>query len=220
MTTSNLVASIDQFLHAGGRRTDETVAPALWFLIVFVCAGAYGATMAAFYGFEGDRLRMVAYGCIKVPMLFLVTLALAVPFFYVVNLLAGVGDDFPRVRRALIDYQVTVALQLVALAPITMVVNFAEARYETAQVWSTLMFGVAAWNARRSLTLTYRDLEAAQPTHRWLRHGWFALYAFVGVQMAWTLRPFVGNPDLPAQFFRDTIGNAYVNVARILMRAF
>ena len=56
--------------------------------------------------------------------------------------------------------------------------------------------------------------------HRLLRRLWFVLYAFVGVQMAWTLRPFIGNPELPAQFFRDSIGNAYVNVARVLLRVF
>lgn len=224
--------AIDRFLHAGGRRVDHReLHPVAWLLVIFLCAGTYGAVMAGFYGlgleaFDGagagvnsSRLWMVAYSTIKVPLLFVATLALAVPFFYVVNTLAGVGDDFPLVRRALIDYQLAVAVQLAALAPVTLVVNCTESRYAIAQAWSTLLFGIAAWNARRSLTATYRQLEAAHAIHRWLRHLWFILYAFVGVQMAWTLRPFIGNPELPAQFFRDTIGNAYVSVARVLWRA-
>lgn len=187
---------------------------------MFFCAGCYGATMAAYFGFGDDRMWMVLFGVVKVPMLFVATLALAVPFFYVLNILVGVGDDFATVRGALVDYQLAVAIQLAALAPVTVVVNYSESRYESAQAWSTLMFAIAAWNARRSLTQTYAELEVTRPTHRWLRHTWFALYAFVGVQMAWTLRPFIGNPELPAQFFRDTIGNAYVNVGRVLMRFF
>jgi hypothetical protein len=45
------------------------------------------------------------------------------------------------------------------------------------------------------------------------------LYAFIGVQMSWDLRPFVGSPDMPIQFFRDDIGNAYLEIFRILLDA-
>jgi hypothetical protein len=42
---------------------------------------------------------------------------------------------------------------------------------------------------------------------------WLVIYVFVGVQMGWVLRPFVGHPDLPVQFFREEAwGNAYVEV--------
>ena len=182
--------------------------------MIACCGGAYGAAMASYHclargDFSADVLQMVTYGALKVPMLFLATLVLAVPFFYVVNLLAGVGDDFAVVRRALFDYQITVALQLGALTPVTLLVNVSITRYEVAQLWSTLMFGIAAWGARRSLLLAYEPLEVMHGVHRLLRRVWFVLYAFVGVQMAWTLRPFIGNPDLPAQFFRDRIGNGF-----------
>jgi hypothetical protein len=41
---------------------------------------------------------------------------------------------------------------------------------------------------------------------------WIALYAFVGSQMAWTLRPFVGAPGLPFELFRQLGGNFYANI--------
>ena len=42
----------------------------------------------------------------------------------------------------------------------------------------------------------------------------------VGIQMAWLLRPFVGNPDLPVQFFRrEGFGNAYEVVVRLICDA-
>ena len=31
---------------------------------------------------------------------------------------------------------------------------------------------------------------------------WIVIYAVVGAQMAWILRPFIGTPDLPFQLFR------------------
>jgi hypothetical protein len=40
--------------------------------------------------------------------------------------------------------------------------------------------------------------------------AWLVVYAFVGIQMAWVLRPFIGNPDQPTRFFREeSWGNAY-----------
>ncbi|MGD2105397.1 MAG: actin-binding WH2 domain-containing protein, partial [Anaerolineae bacterium] len=49
----------------------------------------------------------------------------------------------------------------------------------------------------------------ARRTVVWL---WIILYAFVGSQMAWTLRPFVGAPGLPFELFRQLGGNFYANV--------
>jgi hypothetical protein len=42
------------------------------------------------------------------------------------------------------------------------------------------------------------------------------LRGFVGIQMGWDLRPFVGHPQMEIQFFRDHIGNAYMEVVGIL----
>ena len=47
--------------------------------------------------------------------------------------------------------------------------------------------------------------------------AWLGLYIFVGIEMGWVLRPFVGNPDQPVELFRaDSLGNAYVEVARMV----
>ena len=41
---------------------------------------------------------------------------------------------------------------------------------------------------------------------------WVILFAFVGVQMAWNLRPFLGDREQPFQVFRDYEGNYYAAV--------
>jgi len=41
---------------------------------------------------------------------------------------------------------------------------------------------------------------------------WFVVFAFVGSQMAWSLRPFVGAPNLGFQIFRQQEGNFYQGV--------
>jgi hypothetical protein len=49
---------------------------------------------------------------------------------------------------------------------------------------------------------------------------WLVIYIFVAIQMAWVLRPFVGDPGAPIEFFRrESWGNAYVVVARLIYDA-
>ena len=63
----------------------------------------------------------------------------------------------------------------------------------------------------------YVTLIRRSPTHRTILYAWFFLYIFVGVQMAWVLRPFVGDASAPVTFFRQQAwGNAYVVVGRLI----
>jgi hypothetical protein len=57
----------------------------------------------------------------------------------------------------------------------------------------------------------------ADARHHVTRLAWLVLYVFVAIQLAWLLRPFVGDPGLATRFLRqDAWSNAYVVVARTL----
>ena len=43
---------------------------------------------------------------------------------------------------------------------------------------------------------------------------WILILALVGAQLSWSLRPFVGNKNMPFQVFRQQGGNFYVDVAQ------
>lgn len=45
---------------------------------------------------------------------------------------------------------------------------------------------------------------------------WILIFGFVGTQMAWSLRPFIGTPDLGFQIFREQESNFYLDVWRSL----
>jgi hypothetical protein len=48
---------------------------------------------------------------------------------------------------------------------------------------------------------------------------WLGLYTFVAIQMAWTLRPFIGdpNPQVPIVLMRSgEIDNAYLEIVRLM----
>jgi len=109
---------------------------------------------------------------------------------------------------------------LAGLAPYTALWYASTRDYHEATLFNALMFGVASLSAQWVLWRRYAPLIARDGRHRWMMWGWLGAYAFVGIQMGWVLRPFIGQPGKPVTFFRtDTWGNAYVIVAETVWQA-
>lgn len=47
---------------------------------------------------------------------------------------------------------------------------------------------------------------------------WILLFGFVGTQLAWTLRPFFGDPDTPFALFREISGTFYSDILQTIGR--
>jgi hypothetical protein len=187
-------------------------------LMVALFGVFYGAVMGTFGGVQGQRALQLLYSGVKVPILFLVTFCLSLPSFFVLNTLLGVRADFAQALRALVATQAAVTIVLASLAPFTALWYVSSAAYHPAVLFNAAMFGVASVSAQGLLRRWYAPLIARNPRHRVLLRVWLIIYAFVGVQMAWVLRPFVGDPNQPTHFFREGAwGNAYVEVARMVM---
>ena len=181
--------------------------------LVLGCGLAYGAVMGAFDWRPGQ----MAFSAIKVPLLLLATLLLSLPSYFVLNTLLGVRSDFPTAWRAVLASQAGLTIILLSLAPLTAFWYASSADYRSAILFNALMFAVASVGAQALLRRSYRPLIERDPRHRWPLRIWIVLYALVGVQMGWNLRPFVGKPDAPVSFFRGgDWENAYVIVARMI----
>jgi hypothetical protein len=61
---------------------------------------------------------------------------------------------------------------------------------------------------------------APQPAKMGLVHIWILLFGFVGTQLAWTLRPFFGDPDAPFALFREISGTFYGDIFQTIGRLF
>lgn len=185
-------------------------------LLLTVAGGAaYGAAMGSF----GDRLPQVLYSGIKVPLLLAATTLLAIPSFFVLNALLGLRDDFGAAARAVIGTQAAVAVILAALAPYTLLWYRTTGDYHEATLFNGLMFLTASLSAQWVLRRRYAPLIARDRRHRGALWAWVVTYSFVGIQMGWLLRPFVGDPARPAVFLRTgDWGNAYEVVADLLAK--
>ena len=188
-------------------------------LISCGCSMAYGAVMGSFGTLYGGSAWQVIFAAIKSPMLLGITFGLTIPSFIVINLLLGLGKDLAEVMHALLSAQVAVAVTLLSLAPITLVWYVSVPRYESAILFNAAMFSVASFASQRPLRARYRKLVERNPIHGRLLRVWLGVYAFVGIQMGWVLRPFIGQPGSPADFLRpEKWDNAYVIVARMVWK--
>ncbi len=68
----------------------------------------------------------------------------------------------------------------------------------------------------KALSRTETAQLSNQQTRKRLLQFWLVLYALVGSQLGWTLRPFFGAPGEPFQLFRNIEGNFYAQVFRSL----
>jgi hypothetical protein len=176
----------------------------------------YGAVMGSYSGLAAGRWQQLAYSAAKVPLFLFVTYALCVPAFFVFNSLRGLRTDFRIALSAMTAMQACLAVILASLAPVTALAYLSTPDYGTAVFFNGLVFAAASVSSQIVVLRCYRPLIALDRRHRSMIAVWLTLYVFVGIQAAWVMRPFVGNPDLPVALFRPGAwGNAYVAVIRL-----
>ncbi|NYH44625.1 hypothetical protein HNR22_004352 [Micromonospora jinlongensis] len=61
-----------------------------------------------------------------------------------------------------------------------------------------------------------RGDPSQRPASMTLLYIWILLFGFVGTQLAWTLRPFFGDPGQDFAFFRSIDGNFYAEILRTI----
>jgi hypothetical protein len=77
--------------------------------------------------------------------------------------------------------------------------------------------GERVWDpAQGRYVKTPAGVATERPASMTLLYVWILLFGFVGTQLAWTLRPFFGNPDSPFALFREIEGNFYAEIFRTI----
>ncbi|MCW3054773.1 MAG: hypothetical protein JWN14_3943 [Chthonomonadales bacterium] len=185
--------------------------------LISVFGALYGGVMGSFGGLYGDRILQICFAAIKVPLLLLGVFVLGLPSFYVFNTLMGLRSDFGQAVRALMASQAGLAILLASLAPLTLGWNITSLDYPQTILYNGAMFALATAGGQILLRRRYRDLIARDPRHQILLRIWGLQYGFVGIQLGWILRPFIGDLGRPVSFFRpDGWSNAYVFLFQML----
>lgn len=219
--------------------------------------GCYGAVLGASH----SGMQAIS-SAVKLPILFLITVAICLPTLYLFNLVFGARLTMSQaLAMVLVTVAVTSALA-VAFTPISLFFLVTAPSYAFYKLLTVIVLGLSASVGLSFLASGTRELNrlaspspdlapadsavreparvgaggesagqadaqvtagpaaqpvAAKPANTGLLRVWGLVFAFVGTQLAWTLRPFVGSPDQPFQLFRAINGNFYVDVVRTIL---
>lgn len=194
-------------------------------LILFGC-GIYGATV----GLWRAPLQ-AAYTAAKFPLLIFLTCVGNALLNGILAQLLGSGLSFRQTSFAILMSFATAALILGAASPITLFVlsntpplgsSAARTGHSVTLLLHVFVIAYAGVLANQRLLRVLEKMSGQRAIARRVLVSWLAGNLFLGAQLAWTLRPFIGSPRLAIQFLRDDPlrGNFYEAVARALTNLF
>ncbi len=181
-------------------------------LASLVFMAIYGAVMGA-----SNSIQQVASSAIKLPLLFLITLLICTPTLYFFGLLFNSKQTILQNVALVLTAMTVTAVLLVSFAPVTLFFLTTTGEYQFFKLLNVIIFAISGIGGVVFLREGFRaSVDADNPVGAGARRTifilWIVLYGFVGSQMAWTLRPFMGVPDEPFQVVRQTGGNFYTNI--------
>ncbi len=180
------------------------------------------------YGFAVGLAKSPLQGlssALKMPVLFLLTMAFCLPSLYFFSLtLLRTPLSMIQVQTVVLAGIAVTAFLLLGLAPISLFFVLTSSNYPFFQLMAVLFVGASAvigvyflWRGMTQVEMSGQDSKK--------RFGqrilmlWFVLYAFVGTQMTWRLSPFIGRPDDPFYLIKPSRDNFYVDVLNAVQGA-
>lgn len=186
----------------------------------YVFLAVYGLVLGA-----GHSVWQAAVSMIKLPALFLLTLAICAPSLHYLNILFGSRQTILQTIALVLTGISTMAVLLFGFAPISLFFLTTSSRYEFYKLLNVFfcalsgLLGVGFLRQGMGL-VTDAGADFGRGRRRLISFFWVLLFAFVGAQMAWTLRPFMGDPSLPFILFSQRGGNIYSDVLTTLGQLF
>ncbi len=204
-------------------------------LVLGALYGLFMGLYAVIGPVPGPRFRQLLMTTAKVPLLFLLTLLVTFPSLYVFSALSGSRlSARDTLRLLLVAIAVNLAV-LASFAPVTGFFTLSTGSYPFMIVLNVVFFTIAGlvglvflwkalnavFGARPGALEEGDEFETSAPGERRSRAVlviWTAIYALVGAQMGWILRPFIGAPYLGFQYFRQRELNFFQGFLRALGR--
>ena len=149
---------------------------------------------------------------VKLPALFLVTLLICLPTLYFFNLLYGSQLTFAQAAALMLAAVTVTAALTLAFASIVLFFWLTVPDYEFFVLLNVSVLGITAWWGLSFLRQGMRYVQGIQAQRGQILAAWIAIYAFVGTQMGWALRPFFGYPGAPFEIVRRMQGTFYTDV--------
>jgi len=181
--------------------------------ILLICGFAflYGVLMGSYH----SLLQSVVTG-LKVIVLFLSSVIICFPSFFIIQQVLGSKMSFRQMIVIILSGVVLTATIALSFSPIVLIFQITGGNYHFLQLLHVAIFIFAGVFGMRLMVDALKYACETKSVYPQIGVAvfriWIIILAFVGVQLAWNLRPFLCQKDEPFKLFRKYEGNFYTAI--------
>ena len=185
------------------------------FGLTAIFAALYGVVMGSYNG----PMQAVSSG-IKLPILFLLSILICFPAFFMLQQVLGSKLGLGQMLSIMLAGFAMIALLMASFAPIVVFFLITGNNYAFLKLLHVGIFGLSSLFGMKMVLDALR--YACEEKKVYPKIGvtvfrfWILILAFVGMQLAWNLRPFIGDRGMEFQLFRHRGGNFYLHMAQTI----
>ncbi|MDJ0695932.1 actin-binding WH2 domain-containing protein [Mastigocoleus sp. MO_188.B34] len=190
---------------------------------LLVCSSLFLAIYGGIIGAYHSWMQALA-SAVKLPALYLITLIICLPTLFFANIIFGSKRSFGQYFALVMTAIAITSVLLFSFAPITLFFMISTSNYQFLILLNVILFAITGligilFLYKAAKIVIEQEGEGSNTRSKIIQY-WLFLYAFVGSQLGWTLRPFFGNPGSPFQLFREKEGNFYLSIIKALAYLF
>jgi hypothetical protein len=192
----------------------KNIGPKIWNQLALVngLALVYGVIMGCYNGF----LQAVSSG-IKMPVLFSLLLIICFPAFYVIQSVLGSRLTLGQMASIILSGFVYTTAIMVSFSTIVLFFLITGGNYAFIKLLHVAVIALAGIFGMKhvidALKYSCEKKKIYPRTGIVVFRFWIFILFFVGSQLSWSLRPFIGSKDQPFEPFRKQEGNFYQALA-------
>ncbi len=192
---------------------------AVSYLLLCIFSFVYGLVMGCYHSF----LQAVVTGC-KLTFLFSAVLIICFPAFFIVQFLLGSKLSFWQMISIVLSGFLLCTTIMISFAPISLFFLITGSNYYFLQLLHITIFLISGFFAMNivveGLKYSCEKKNVYPKTGVIIFRFWIVIFAFVFIQLAWNLRPFLGDRGQPFKLFRKYEGNFYSAVIYSVQQLF
>jgi len=178
------------------------------YILMIIMSFAYGIIMGSYHSVA----QAIASG-IKVPVLFSIVLIICFPAFFIIQFILGSKLKLSQMISIILAGFVLSTAIMVSFTPIVVFFLLTGGNYYFLQLLHIAIFILSGIFGMKTIIDALR--YSCEQHNIYPKIGvdvfkfWIVILVFVGIQLAWNLRPFLGDRNEPFKIFRDYEGNFY-----------
>lgn len=180
-------------------------------LYILIFSFIYGLIMGSYNGIIQSLVTSI-----KIPVLVFLSLFICFPAFYVIQFMLGSKMSVLHMANMILSGFIVFSTIALSFSPIVLFFMITGNNYSFLKLLHVAIFIFAGIFGMRTIISGLK--YSCEKMNVYPKMGinvfkfWIIIFAFVSMQLAWNLRPFIGSKELPFELFREREGNFYLAV--------